>query len=120
MAGRLFVHRRRRLAGRRPHPGFDHPEAELTGLSFLDGGYHRIAMCASQGSGAYMIYRDDLEIAAIAPATLFEPLDNPYGEVIPPEWPEVLAEVAWGCNDAAGDPFVDRITRNALDRFLLR
>ena len=185
------------------HPAFGRPEAELTGLSFLYGGYHRIAMCASRGAGAYTIYRDDhwaldgtdlwygdqvgaavpllgyendgcpirfvdglphpdggvgvpddLEIIGIAPATLFEPVDNPYGEVIPPEWPDVLAEVAWGRSDqagierlarghavmatcrrgagevfncgttewahglAAGDPFVDRITRNVLDRFL--
>ena len=41
------------------HPAFDRPEAELTGLSFLYGGYHRLAMCVSRGSGAYTIYRPD-------------------------------------------------------------
>ncbi len=32
------------------HPAFGRPEAELTGLSFLYGGYHRLAMCVARGS----------------------------------------------------------------------
>ncbi|MCO5319453.1 MAG: DUF4350 domain-containing protein [Microthrixaceae bacterium] len=41
------------------HPAFGRPEAELTGLSFIYGGYHRLAMCVARGSGAYTIYRPD-------------------------------------------------------------
>lgn len=40
------------------HPNFGRPEAELTGLTFLYGGYHRLGMCASNGSGAYTVYDD--------------------------------------------------------------
>ncbi|WP_109354545.1 N,N-dimethylformamidase beta subunit family domain-containing protein [Sphingorhabdus sp. EL138] len=41
------------------HPEFDAPEARFLGLSFLYGGYHRIAMCAARGSAAYTIYNDE-------------------------------------------------------------
>ncbi len=186
------------------HPAFGRPEAEVTGLSFLYGGYHRIVMCVARGTAAYTVYRDEhwalegsdlyygdafggdvpllgyendgcpirfdddglpspdggvgvpenLEIIAFTPATLFEPPRSPFDPVIPPERPEVLAEIAYDRSDdagiarlsrghavmasfrkgdgevfnagttewahglAAGDPFVDRITRNVLDRFM--
>jgi len=41
------------------HEAFQAPEAELTGLSFLYGGYHRIAMCVARGSSGYTIYNDE-------------------------------------------------------------
>lgn len=185
------------------HPAFARPEAELTGLSFLYGGYHRLVMCAARGAGAYTVYDDDhwalegtdlyygdtfggevpllgyendgcpirfgarglpvpdggvgvpphLNVIAIAPATLFEPPRSPFPPVIPPEEPDVLAEIAYGLDGAAGrervarghavlasfergagevfnagttewvhglaagDPFVERITRNVIERF---
>ena len=40
------------------HPAFGRPEAEVTGLSFVYGGYHRLAMCVARGSGAYTVYDD--------------------------------------------------------------
>jgi hypothetical protein len=40
------------------HPMFARPEAALTGLSFLYGGYHRLGLCAARGAGGYTIYRD--------------------------------------------------------------
>lgn len=38
------------------HANFGKPEAELIGLSFLFGGYHRLGMCVARGSGAYSVY----------------------------------------------------------------
>ncbi len=128
------------------HPAFAAPEASLFGLSFLYGGYHRIAMCVARGAAAYTVYNDEhwaldgtdlyygdqfggdvpligyendgcpirfgadglpqpdggvgvpesLEIIAIAPATLAESPRSPFPPVIPPEQPEVLAEIAYG------------------------
>ena len=40
------------------HPAFGRPEAALTGLSFLFGGYHRLGLCVARGSGAYTVYDD--------------------------------------------------------------
>jgi hypothetical protein len=40
------------------HPAFGRPEASITGLSFLYGGYHRLGLCAARGSGGYTVYRD--------------------------------------------------------------
>lgn len=40
------------------HPVFSKPEAQLTGLSFLFGGYHRLGGCVARGAGAYTVYRD--------------------------------------------------------------
>lgn len=40
------------------HPAFAKPEAEITGLSFLFGGYHRLGMCVARGAGGYTVYRD--------------------------------------------------------------
>jgi hypothetical protein len=40
------------------HPAFGRPEAALTGLSFIYGGYHRLGLCVARGTGAYTIYDD--------------------------------------------------------------
>ena len=40
------------------HPAFGAPEAEITGLSFVFGGYHRLGLCAARGAGGYTVYRD--------------------------------------------------------------
>ncbi len=40
------------------HPAFGAPEAELFGLSFLYGGYHRLGMCVARGSAAFTVYDD--------------------------------------------------------------
>ena len=40
------------------HPMFAAPEAAITGLSFLFGGYHRLGLCAARGQGGYTVYRD--------------------------------------------------------------
>ncbi len=140
------------------HPAFGAPEAEVTGLSFIYGGYHRLAMCAARGSSAYTVYDDThwalehsdlfygdtfggdvpllgyendgcpigfderglpvpdggvgvpphLQIIAIAPATLFESPRSPFPAIIPPESPEVLAEVGYGSSD---DATIERLTR---------
>ncbi|MEI9996271.1 MAG: N,N-dimethylformamidase beta subunit family domain-containing protein [Rhizomicrobium sp.] len=188
------------------HPMFARPEAAITGLSFLYGGYHRLGLCAARGAGGYTIYRDrhwalagtdlyygdviggavplvgyendgcplrfgadglpapdggvgvpaDLEIIALVPAAFAEPPDNPYRPLIPPEQMAVVARAAYGDDSpatiarvsrghavmaafrrgkgevfnagttewayglAARDPFVTRITRNVLKRFLDR
>ena len=186
------------------HPMFARPEAAITGLSFLYGGYHRLGLCAARGAAGYTIYRDkhwalegtdlfygdvlggnipligyendgcpirfgrdglpapdggagvpdNLEIIAFAPAVFAESPDNPYRPLIPPEQIDVIARVAYGEDSAmtqarvsrghavmasfkrgkgevfnagttewahgleANDPFVTRITRNVLNRFL--
>jgi hypothetical protein len=183
---------------------FARPEAEITGLSFIFGGYHRLGLCAARGAGGYTVYRDkhwsldgcdlfygdvigdavplvgyendgclfafdrdglpaplpglgvpeNLEIIALAPAAFGEPADNPYRPLIPPEQLGFVAKIAYGNDDAAtqarvtrghavmasfkrgkgevfnggttewahglaaGDPFVTRITRNVVKRFL--
>lgn len=56
------------------HPAFGRPEAEITGLSFLFGGYHRLGLCAARGVGGYTIY--DETHWALAGADLF------WGDVI--------------------------------------
>lgn len=40
------------------HPAFGRPEAELTGLSFVFAGYHRLGMCVARGQGGFTIYDD--------------------------------------------------------------
>ncbi len=40
------------------HPAFAKPEAELTGLSFVFAGYHRLGMCVSRGQGGFTVYDD--------------------------------------------------------------
>ena len=184
-------------------PWIGRPEAALTGLSFLFGGYHRFGLCVARGICGYTVWREDhwalegadlhwgdvfgdecrlvgyendgcpltfgedglprpiprlgvpenLEIIATAPATLGEP-DSEYGGVVPPEaWGPLTRAFAgfdspdnrarmmrghavmaafkrgkgevfnsgtteWAYGLKAGNPFVDRITRNVLDRFL--
>jgi hypothetical protein len=185
------------------HPMFARPEAEITGLSFIFGGYHRLGLCAARGQGGYTVYRPDhwalegadlywgdvfgddvplvgyendgcaiafgddglpaaravlaapanLEIIAMAPAAFAE-APSPYRPLIPPEQLHVVAKIAFGDDSpsaqarvlrghavmaafrrgkgevfnagttewahglAAGDPFVERITRNVLTRFM--
>ena len=41
------------------HPMFARPEAAITGLSFIFGGYHRLGLCAARGQGGYTVYRPD-------------------------------------------------------------
>lgn len=185
------------------HRVFARPEAEITGLSFLFGGYHRLGLCAARGQGGYTIYDDrhwalkgcdlfygdligdtvpllgyendgcrfafgedglpkaiptlgvpaNLEIVALAPCVFGEDPVSPYRPLIPPENLEIIARDVFGdeslvtspalirghavmasfCRGAgevfnagttewahalaAGDPFVERITRNVLARF---
>ena len=40
------------------HGAFEAPEAEMIGLSFLYGGYHRLCMCVARGGGAYTVYNE--------------------------------------------------------------
>jgi hypothetical protein len=40
------------------HAMFARPEAAITGLSFVYGGYHRLGLCAARGAGGYTIYRE--------------------------------------------------------------
>jgi hypothetical protein len=186
------------------HAMFAKPEAAITGLSFVYGGYHRLGNCAARGAGGYTIYRDkhwalegtdlyygdviggaiplvgyendgcpikfddnnlpvpnggagvpdNLEIIAFVPAVFAEDADSPYRPLIPPEQMDVVATAAygdaspasqlrtarghavmasfkrgkgevfnagtteWAHGLAANDPFVTRITRNVLKRFL--
>ncbi|MBI1210906.1 MAG: DUF4350 domain-containing protein [Alphaproteobacteria bacterium] len=61
------------------HPVFARPEAEITGLSFLFAGYHRLGLCAARGQGGYTVYRN--EHWALEGCDLF------YGDVIGDELP---------------------------------
>ncbi len=140
------------------HPEFARPEAEVTGLSFLYGGYHRLMMCVARGAGGHTVYDDehwaldgvdlfygdtfgtevpllgyendgcpirfddrglpvpdggvgvpqDFRILGFAPAMLFEPSSSPFPPAIPPENPEVLAEIAHGVGGEAGVARVNR------------
>ncbi len=196
--------RRHLASGLWAGPPVGKPEAGLTGLSFLYGGYHRFGMCVSRGIAGYTIAREDhwalagtdlywgdvfgddcrlvgyendgclfstgadglpqplglggtpadLEIIATAPCTLFEPAQSEFSGRVPPEPEDVLVRAVggtdgpelrarlrrghavmaafrrgqgevfnagtteWAYGLAAGNPFVDRITRNVLDRFL--
>jgi hypothetical protein len=61
------------------HKAFGRPEAEIIGLSFLFGGYHRLGLCVSRGSAGYTIY--DERHWALDGADLF------YGDVIGSDLP---------------------------------
>lgn len=61
------------------HPDLARPEAEMTGLSFLYGGYHRLGRCVGRGSAGYTIH-DDRHWA-------LEGCDLFYGDVIGSELP---------------------------------
>jgi hypothetical protein len=196
--------RRERTSGLWSSPTVGKPEAALTGLTFLLGGYHRFGLCVARGVGGYTVWRDghwalagtdlfwgdvfgdgcrlvgyendgcafgfgpdglprpeprlgvppELDIIATAPAMLAEPEHEDYSRLVPPEAWDVLARAygapdapetrrrmmrghavmasfrrgagevfnagttEWAYGLAARDPFVDRITRNVLDRFL--
>ncbi len=56
------------------HAAFARPEAAITGLTFLFGGYHRLGLCVARGAGGYTVY--DETHWALAGADLF------YGDVI--------------------------------------
>ncbi len=76
------------------HPGFASPEAALTGLSFLFGGYHRLGLCAARGAGAYTVYND--RHWALAGSDLF------YGDMIGADLPLIGYEND-GCRFVFGD-----------------
>ncbi len=185
------------------HPNFGRPEAALTGLSFIFGGYHRLGMCVARGAGGYTVYDEDhwalqgadlfygdlisanipllayendgcmlqfgrngelrsvpnlgvpenLEIIAAAPASLGEDPGRGYGPILAPEDMRSTAEIVFGDGSEAscrrllrghavmaslkrgkgevfnggttewayalraGDPYIERITRNVLTRF---
>lgn len=185
------------------HEAFGQPEAELIGLSFIYGGYHRLCMCVARGAAGITVYDDqhwaladtdlyygdvigsgvplvgyendgcpirfgrdglpkpdgglgvpdNLEIIGFAPATLAESERSPFPAMIPHEESEIRARIAYGTDSEenlarlmrghavmasftrgngevfnagttewvhgldAGDPFVEQITRNVLERF---
>lgn len=41
------------------HKAFGRPEAEITGLTFIFGGYHRLGMCVARGQAGYTVYNPD-------------------------------------------------------------
>jgi len=61
------------------HKAFARPEARITGLSFLFGGYHRLGLCVARGQGGYTVC--DEGHWALAGADLF------WGDVIGAELP---------------------------------
>jgi hypothetical protein len=56
------------------HRNFARPEAAITGLSFIFGGYHRLGNCVARGQAGYTVYDD--KHWALADTDLF------YGDVI--------------------------------------
>ncbi|HWA62765.1 MAG TPA: N,N-dimethylformamidase beta subunit family domain-containing protein [Caulobacteraceae bacterium] len=80
-------------------PAFGRPEAELTGLSFLFGGYHRLGLCVARGSGAYTVY--DHRHWALEGADLF------YGDSLGLDVP-LLAYENDGCLFQFGDDGLPR------------
>jgi hypothetical protein len=81
------------------HPAFGRPEAQITGLSFLFGGYHRLGLCAARGAGGYTIYRDR--------HWALEGCDLYYGDVIGEAIP-LLGYENDGCVLAFGDDGLPR------------
>ena len=75
------------------HPAFAKPEAEITGLSFLFGGYHRLGLCAARGAGGFTVY--DNRHWALEGADLF------YGDVIGAQIP-LLGYENDGCEFSFG------------------
>jgi hypothetical protein len=61
------------------HARFGKPEAEITGLSFLFGGYHRLGNCVARGQAGYTVYDDGHW--TLAGCDLF------YGDVVGAEIP---------------------------------
>jgi hypothetical protein len=77
------------------HLAFQRPEAGITGLSFLFGGYHRLGLCVARGAGGYTI--QDETHWALAGADLF------WGDVIGADLPLLGYE-----NDGCRFQFDDR------------
>ncbi|MBV9331299.1 MAG: DUF4350 domain-containing protein [Alphaproteobacteria bacterium] len=75
------------------HPTFGRPEAELLGLTFLFGGYHRLGMCVARGAGGYTVYRDR--------HWALEGTDLYYGDVIGADLP-LLGYENDGCRFSFG------------------
>jgi len=61
------------------HRAFGRPEASITGLTFLFGGYHRLGNCVARGQGGYAVY--DEHHWALEGCDLF------YGDVIGADLP---------------------------------
>ncbi len=61
------------------HKAFARPEAAITGLTFLFGGYHRLGLCVARGAGGYTVY--DETHWALTGADLF------YGDLIGADLP---------------------------------
>ncbi|HEY1751997.1 MAG TPA: N,N-dimethylformamidase beta subunit family domain-containing protein [Caulobacteraceae bacterium] len=76
------------------HQAFGRPEASITGLSFLFGGYHRLGLCVARGQGGYTVY--DEHHWALEGADLF------YGDVIGAGLP-LLGYENDGCRFGFGD-----------------
>jgi hypothetical protein len=81
------------------HPAFGKPEAEITGLSFLFAGYHRLGMCVARGQGGFTIY-DDRHWA-------LEGTDLFYGDVLGGDLPLIGYE-SDGCRFGFGDDGLPR------------
>ena len=76
------------------HRAFARPEASITGLSFLFGGYHRLGLCVARGQAGYTVY--DEHHWALEGADLF------YGDVIGSDIP-LLGYENDGCRFAFAD-----------------
>jgi hypothetical protein len=76
------------------HPAVGKPEAELTGLSFAFGGYHRLGLCVARGQGGFTIYDD--RHWALEGSDLF------YGDVLGGDLPLIGYE-SDGCRFTFGD-----------------
>jgi hypothetical protein len=76
------------------HRTFDRPEASITGLSFLFGGYHRLGNCVARGQGGYTVY--DEHHWTLQGCDLF------YGDVIGADLP-LLGYENDGCRFAFAD-----------------
>lgn len=81
------------------HPAFGRPEAELTGLSFLFAGYHRLGLCVARGQGGFTVYDD--RHWALEGSDLF------YGDVIGGDLPLIGYE-SDGCRFQFGDDGLPR------------
>lgn len=83
------------------HLAFGRPEAELTGLSFVFAGYHRLGMCVARGQGGFTIY-DDRHWA-------LEGTDLFYGDVLGGDLPLIGYE-SDGCKFQFGADGLPRAT----------
>jgi hypothetical protein len=81
------------------HPAFQRPEAEITGLSFLFAGYHRLGLCVARGQGGFTVYDD--KHWALEGSDLF------YGDVIGGDLPLIGYE-SDGCRFQFGDDGLPR------------